>query len=104
MKNIDFHDLKLYFTFPGVVFIINGGVYAITAPFWGWMVDKCLHPKVSALIGSILIATAFCLIGPTSFLPIESRLSTVMAGLVLHGLGIASILVASFTDALRTTM
>jgi len=88
----------------GTVFIINGAVYACTAPFWGWMIDKCLHPKVSALIGSTLIAGAFCLIGPTSFLPIESRLSTIMCGLLLHGLGIASILVASFTDALRTTI
>lgn len=56
--------------FAGIVFIINGGFYAVTAPIWGCMVDKFMHPKVSALIGSILIASAFCLIGPVSILPI----------------------------------
>lgn len=55
----------------GVVFIINGGFYALTAPIWGWMVDQFLNPKVSACIGSLLIITAFCLIGPASFIPIE---------------------------------
>lgn len=56
----------------GIVFIINGGFYAVTAPVWGWMVDKFMHPKLSALIGSTLIAMAFCLIGPVSFLPFNT--------------------------------
>lgn len=56
----------------GIVFIINGGFYAVTAPIWGCMVDKFLNPRLSALIGSLLIATAFCLIGPVSFLPLDT--------------------------------
>lgn len=64
--NVAVHD------FTGIVFIINGGFYAVTAPIWGWMVDRFLHPKLSALIGSILIAIAFSLIGPVSFLPFET--------------------------------
>lgn len=62
----------LNFRRSGIVFIINGGFYACTAPVWGFMVDKFLHPKISALIGSMLIATAFCLIGPVSLLPIST--------------------------------
>lgn len=56
----------------GLVFVINGGVYALTAPFWGWFIDKLIPPKLAACIGSVCIATAFCLIGPTSFLPMET--------------------------------
>lgn len=66
--------LKIIIRFPhkkGFVFIINGGFYALTAPIWGCMVDKFLNPKVSALIGSLLIAVSFSLIGPASFLPFE---------------------------------
>lgn len=89
-----------------------------------------MHPKVSALIGSILIASAFCLIGPVSILPITpwvpcstllithenynifyklirlncSTLGLIITGLVMHGFGIAAVLVASFADALRTAM
>lgn len=70
----NFHEFpywQYYSIIAGVVFIINGGIYALTAPIWGWTVDKCLNPKVSAFIGSLLIITAFCLIGPASFMPIE---------------------------------
>lgn len=55
----------------GLVFVINGGLYAITAPIWGWSVDKYLNPKVASLTGNLLIVAAFCLIGPASFVPME---------------------------------
>jgi MFS family permease len=55
----------------GMVFVINGAMYALTAPVWGWMVDKWLNPKIAAFIGSVLIVIGFSLIGPASFLPIE---------------------------------
>lgn len=107
--------------FLGVVFVINGGVYALTAPFWGWIVDKIMNPKLASCIGSVCIALAFCLIGPTSLLPIEtyvnyyfnvymnntfffSKLNTIIIGLVLQGVGMSAQLVASFADALRTCM
>lgn len=30
----------------GLMFVINGGTYAISAPVWGWLCDKYSHPKV----------------------------------------------------------
>lgn len=30
----------------GLMFVINGGIYAVTAPAWGWLCDKYWHPKV----------------------------------------------------------
>jgi len=30
----------------GLMFVINGGTYAITAPAWGWFCDNHWHPKV----------------------------------------------------------
>lgn len=59
-------------SFAGAVFIIHGGLYATTAPIWGCMIDKFLHPKLAALMGSVFIATAFSLVGPVSFLPLET--------------------------------
>lgn len=55
----------------GMVFVINGGVYALTAPLWGFLVDKIMSPKLASCMGSVFIAIAFCLIGPTSFLPMD---------------------------------
>ena len=31
----------------GLMFVINGGTYALTAPVWGWFCDKRFHPKVN---------------------------------------------------------
>ncbi|XP_035897181.1 MFS-type transporter SLC18B1-like [Anopheles stephensi] len=88
----------------GVVFVINGGVYALTAPIWGWGVDKFLNPKVVSAVGCFLVVGGFCMVGPASFIPLDTNLSYVITGLVLHGLGIAAVLVSSFTDALNISI
>lgn len=43
----------------GLMFVINGGTYAITAPAWGWLCDKHSHPKV---IIEIIIARLIILL------------------------------------------
>lgn len=30
----------------GLMFVINGGTYALAAPAWGWLCDNYWHPKV----------------------------------------------------------
>lgn len=47
----------------GVMFVINGGVYAFSAPFVGYFVDKCKSPKLFSLFGSIFIIIGFSLVG-----------------------------------------
>lgn len=47
----------------GVMFIINGGVYALTAPFVGYLVDKCKTPKIVSIIGSLFIVAGFSIVG-----------------------------------------
>lgn len=34
----------------GLMFVINGGTYALTAPAWGWLCDRRIEPKVSGLL------------------------------------------------------
>ncbi|XP_077288825.1 MFS-type transporter SLC18B1-like [Arctopsyche grandis] len=89
----------------GLMFIINGGMYAVTAPLWGWVCDKLsINPKWITLLGCIFIAVAFMLIGPAPYLQIGTTLWMTIFGLVLHGFGISCQLVASFTDALKTAI
>lgn len=90
--------------FLGIMFVINGGVYALSAPFVGYMVDKVKTPKIVSIFGSIFIIIGFALIGPVSFLPFETSLTFVIVGLVFHGVGIAMSLVSTFSDALRTAV
>ncbi|XP_396217.2 MFS-type transporter SLC18B1 [Apis mellifera] len=88
----------------GLMFVINGGTYAITAPAWGWLCDKHSHPKVATVAGCILVVIGFMLVGPAPFIPCPTLLWMTICGLVVHGLGMAAQLVASFTDALRTSI
>ncbi|XP_067014420.1 MFS-type transporter SLC18B1 [Anabrus simplex] len=86
----------------GLMFVINGGTYALTAPFYGWLCDKKVLPKVITVMGCISIIIGFSMVGPAPFFPGSTVLWVCIVGLVFHGLGIAAQLVASFTDALRT--
>ncbi|XP_017755825.1 PREDICTED: MFS-type transporter SLC18B1-like [Eufriesea mexicana] len=88
----------------GLMFVINGAVYATAAPAWGWLCDKHFHPKVATVIGCILLVVGFSLVGPAPFIPCSTSLWLTICGLVVHGLGISAQLVASFTDALRTSI
>ncbi|XP_072764178.1 MFS-type transporter SLC18B1 [Anoplolepis gracilipes] len=88
----------------GLMFVINGGTYAITAPAWGWLCDKYWHPKVATIAGCVLVMIGFSLVGPAPFIPWPTVIWMPISGLVIHGLGMAAQLVASFTDALRTSV
>ncbi|KAF5270493.1 hypothetical protein FQA39_LY08371 [Lamprigera yunnana] len=85
----------------GVMFVVNGGIYAITAPGFGWICDKNVKPKIVIVLGTVLVAVSFCLVGPAPFIPGKTVLWVTIIGLVLHGLGMAAQLVATFSDALQ---
>lgn len=53
----------------GVMFVINGGTYALTAPCWGWLVDKRCSAKYVTLVGALLLIISFHLIGPAPYFP-----------------------------------
>lgn len=56
------------------------------------------------MAGCLLVVVGFCLVGPAPFIPCPTIIWVTICGLVVHGLGMAAQLVASFTDALRTSM
>lgn len=56
----------------GLMFVINGGTYALTAPCWGWLCDRKLVPKVVTVTGCLLIIFGFLLVGPAPFIPVPT--------------------------------
>lgn len=88
----------------GVMFIINGGVYACVAPMVGMLVDRCSTPKIASIIGSFCIIIGFCLVGPADDLPYPTSIPLVIVGLSFHGMGIGLLLVSTFSDALKTAI
>lgn len=56
----------------GIMFIINGGVYALIAPFVGILVDRCKSPKIASIAGSFCIIIGFSLVGEFLFESIKN--------------------------------
>jgi MFS family permease len=56
----------------GLMFVINGGTYALTAPCWGWLCDKKAMPKIATAMGCLLIIVGFLLVGPAPFIPVPT--------------------------------
>ena len=83
------------------MFVVNGAMYAISAPIWGFVCDKKVAPIFVTTAGSILTIISFVFIGPAPFIPMDTILSVSIASLVVHGIGFAAELVAGFSSAHR---
>ena len=83
------------------MFVVNGAMYAVSAPIWGYFCDKKLAPIFVTTAGTILIIISFIFIGPAPFIPMETILSVSIASLVVHGVGFSAELVAGFSAAHR---
>ncbi|XP_073984851.1 MFS-type transporter SLC18B1-like isoform X2 [Rhodnius prolixus] len=84
----------------GLMFIISGGTYALTAPLVGRICDRWIYPKRVLGIGTLFIITSYIIIGPAPFLNIPKTLSLCIIGLVIHGFGIAGLMVPTFIDSI----
>jgi len=85
----------------GLMFVIEGGVYAVTAPFWGFLCDRKIQPKIIMMFGAFFVAGGFVLVGPSPFIPLDTSLPLAISGLVVLGIGIGAELVAGFIAAIR---
>ncbi|KAL1140892.1 hypothetical protein AAG570_000820 [Ranatra chinensis] len=84
----------------GLMFIISGGTYALVAPLVGRICDKWVYPKKVMCAGSLLVITSYILVGPSPFLPLPTTLPFCIFGLVIHGFGIAGLMVPTFIDSI----
>lgn len=88
----------------GMVFVLNGTVYACTAWIWGRMADKTVRTKELCILACLLLCTSLLLVGPAPFLPFPTAIWTVMLALGLFGLGSGGTIVASFVGSFRDTI
>ena len=74
--------------------MVNGGIYAISAPVWGYLCDKKLPGKLVTAVGALLIAGSFVFLGPIRIVPFPTTYEVCIAALVAHGVGFAAALVS----------
>lgn len=85
----------------GLMFVLNGATYALSAPCWGWLCDHCLSPRSITAFGAVTVVVAFVFVGPMPFLPLNTTLPVCIAALIVHGIGVGAQLVSTFTGAHR---
>lgn len=85
----------------GTVFITEGLTYTATAPIWGYICDRINDLLYITFLGNILVFIGALLIGPASFIPLDSQICLTVGGLVIQGVGIGSCLVSSFIVGIR---
>jgi len=88
----------------GVMFVISGTLYAVSAPLVGRLCDLDVYPKKVMVAGSVCIVTSYVLVGPLPGLPLPTTLWMCVLGLIVHGIGTASILVPCFIDIIRSSV
>ncbi|BES95382.1 solute carrier family 18, subfamily B, member 1 [Nesidiocoris tenuis] len=84
----------------GLMFIISGGTYAVIAPGVGRLCDKWVYPKKMLTVGALFIVTSYVIIGPFPYLMIPKSLGLCIVGLVVHGFGLAALMVPTFIDSI----
>ncbi|KAH8025533.1 hypothetical protein HPB51_009473 [Rhipicephalus microplus] len=53
----------------GLVFVLNGIVYACTAWIWGKVADKTVRTKELCIVACLMLCASLLLLGPAPFLP-----------------------------------
>ncbi|XP_054273005.1 MFS-type transporter SLC18B1-like isoform X2 [Macrosteles quadrilineatus] len=84
----------------GLMFVISGGTYACVAPIVGRICDRWAYPKRVISVGCVLVVISFTIVGPAPFVPLPTTLPLCIIGLVIHGVGLASLMVPTFMDSI----
>ncbi|XP_071099461.1 MFS-type transporter SLC18B1-like [Haliotis cracherodii] len=80
----------------GLLYTITPGMYAITTPLWGYLIDWKVPPTFLIIVGLILTSICSLLFGPAPFLPfLPHGMVTIIVALVLMGLCLAPVIVSS---------
>ncbi|XP_041465048.1 MFS-type transporter SLC18B1-like [Lytechinus variegatus] len=88
----------------GLLFLLSGGCYALSSPFWGWMAEKLNISRLMVIIGTIMSGGAFLLMGPSPLLNLPNELWIICLSLALCGIFLSASVICSFNDYLTSAM
>ncbi|XP_033750487.1 MFS-type transporter SLC18B1-like isoform X2 [Pecten maximus] len=96
LKKLDLTVIQI-----GLMFLIGPGLYAFTAPLWGWIGDTKKLPKTLIICGNFTMAFAFCLLGPSPLFPfLPFALWAQVVGCVCLGIFLGCALIPTFRTLL----
>ncbi|GMT31923.1 hypothetical protein PFISCL1PPCAC_23220, partial [Pristionchus fissidentatus] len=87
-------------TLVGLMFLLCGGVYTLSAPFWGFLIDRFHCTDALMLFGAIFTILAMFIIGPAPFMPFEKDLVVIGIALTILGLAAGALYIPTFQGCL----
>ncbi|GMR30156.1 hypothetical protein PMAYCL1PPCAC_00351, partial [Pristionchus mayeri] len=87
-------------TLVGLMFLLCGGVYTLSAPFWGFLIDRFHCTDALMLFGAIFTILAMFIIGPAPFMPFDKDLVVIGVALTILGLAAGALYIPTFQGCL----
>nr|CDQ01013.1 Bm4394, isoform d [Brugia malayi] len=95
-------SFKLTPSIIGLMFLLSGGIYTITAPFWSIIIDKFNCSKAIIMFGIIAVVISMIIIGPSPFLNAEKNLGWIEVALGILGLATSALYIPTFQISIDT--
>ncbi|VDN03359.1 unnamed protein product [Thelazia callipaeda] len=89
-------SFKLSTTVVGLMFLLCGGIYTITAMFWGVIVDKFSCHRAILFFGATAVVLSMVMIGPLPLLKVEKNLAWIAIALGVLGVAASAIYIPTF--------
>ncbi|KRZ42823.1 MFS-type transporter SLC18B1 [Trichinella pseudospiralis] len=85
----------------GLMFLIAGVAYCISAPLCGYFIDKLKCPMEFMVVGNILASAGFFIIGPSPLMNATKSILLMSVSLFLIGISMALMLISHFNLCLQ---
>jgi MFS family permease len=93
-------EFHLSTTVVGLLFLVVGGLYSITAPIWGILIDRWHCCNTLLIFGASLTMISMLLIGPTPIAYFEKNLYVISIALAILGIGSGALYIPTFQNCL----
>ena len=85
----------------GLVFLLLGGFYTISAPFWGYVSDRTIYIREIMIFGSVIATLGMLFTGPSPIIGLGKVLWSICFGQVLLGFGVGALFIPTYRDTLN---
>ncbi|VDO65395.1 unnamed protein product [Heligmosomoides polygyrus] len=85
----------------GLVFLLSGACFSVTAPLNGMLVERFKYRHVGMLVAPVAIIFALALTGPSPLLPLNKDLSLIIVGQVLFGSALSTLQIPTYRNTVE---
>uniref|UniRef100_A0A1I7S0B0 MFS domain-containing protein n=2 Tax=Bursaphelenchus xylophilus TaxID=6326 RepID=A0A1I7S0B0_BURXY len=85
----------------GLMFLLCGGIYTLTAPLWGLIIDQWNCCYLLMFFGSSATVVSMLFVGPSPIFHMEKNLVVIGLSLSLFGVAAGALYIPTFQNCLN---